>query len=67
VEVAKDFTFERREEEIFFLPVLEVPRQCTLVLLVEVRLRECDAVGNRKGKAGLLYMELISSNFRENL
>jgi hypothetical protein len=33
------------------LPTLEVPRQCPLVLLAEVRLREGKAIGSEEGKA----------------
>jgi predicted metal-dependent RNase len=52
MEVVKDITF-RGGRKYIFLPVLKVPRQCSLVLLVEVRLREGDAFRNRKGKVGL--------------
>jgi hypothetical protein len=36
--------------KILFSPVLKVPRQCPLVLPVEVRLREGKALGSEKGK-----------------
>jgi hypothetical protein len=39
-------------------PGLKVPRQCPLILLVEVRLREGKALGSEKGeglKCGLCY------------
>jgi hypothetical protein len=37
-------------QEIFFPPVLKVPRQCPLILLVEVHLRECEALRSEKVK-----------------
>jgi hypothetical protein len=38
----------KRGQETFFPPVLKVPRQCPLVLLAEVRLREGKGLGSEK-------------------
>jgi hypothetical protein len=42
--------------KIFFSPVLKVPKQCPLVLLVEVCLRESKAFGPLEG---LNYREIF--------
>jgi hypothetical protein len=44
-EVVRDTTFKRREKH-FLSPILKVPRQCPLVLLVEVCLTEGEALGS---------------------
>jgi hypothetical protein len=36
--------------QIFFSPALKVPRQCPLVLLIDVCLREDEALGSKKVK-----------------
>jgi hypothetical protein len=48
-EVVRDNTFRERPETFLFIlsPVLRVPRQCPLCLLVEVCLKG-DALGNKK-------------------
>jgi hypothetical protein len=45
----RDTTFNGGGGEHFFPPVLKVPRQCPLVLLVEVCLRESKAFGMLDG------------------
>jgi hypothetical protein len=46
-EVVRNTTFGG-QEILFLSPVLEVPRQCPLILLVEVYLREGEALGSEK-------------------
>jgi hypothetical protein len=46
----RNTTWEARIHFSYFLsPVLKVPRQGSLVLLIEVRLREGKALGSEKG------------------
>jgi hypothetical protein len=40
--------FKWGEREIFMSPALKFPRQCPLVLLAEICLREGEALGNDK-------------------
>jgi hypothetical protein len=44
--VVQDTTF--REGKKLFSPALKVPRQCLIVLLAEIRLREGDALGAKR-------------------
>jgi hypothetical protein len=55
-EVARETIFKGEEKETFFSPVLKVPRQCPLVLLVEICLREGKAFGTLEG---LHYSEIL--------
>jgi hypothetical protein len=41
----------------YFYPVLKAPRQCPLVILVEVHLREGKALGSQKVVLGILCYE----------
>jgi hypothetical protein len=56
-EVARDTTFKGEGQEIFFPPVLKVPRQCSLVLLVEVCLRVSTVFGTLEG---LHYCKILT-------
>jgi hypothetical protein len=49
---------------------VKVPRQCLLVLVVEVRLREGKALGSEKGKGlgcGVCFEQGLKMQFRETV
>jgi hypothetical protein len=57
-----------RGQKHFFPPALKAPRQCPLVLLVEIRLRKGKALGREEGKGlgsglGMSRGEKLSRGF----
>jgi hypothetical protein len=49
------------ERKTFFPPVSKVPRQCPLVLLVKVNLRQAKALGSEEGEglgSGFFYEQM---------